>query len=93
MSSAAPDQAADAARLSASVEPPPGAPPKLLALHRLLLSQAEAIALVGVSRAMWFRLRSAGRLPRPISVPGNSRPFWRRADLERWVANLKATAR
>jgi predicted DNA-binding transcriptional regulator AlpA len=57
----------------------------------LLLDQPAAIEFLGLSRSGWFRLKAAGRLPRPVSVPGAGvGQHWRRRDLERFVEGLKA---
>jgi predicted DNA-binding transcriptional regulator AlpA len=48
--------------------------------------------VVGLSRSAWFRLRSAGACPAPVSLPG-SHPRWRVADLQRWVNNLRPARR
>jgi len=63
--------------------PTPASPAK-----PLLLSQSEAWTYLGLPRSTWFRLRSAGKLPDPVNVPGSGL-FWRRADLDKWVTNLK----
>jgi predicted DNA-binding transcriptional regulator AlpA len=54
----------------------------------LLLDQERAWQFLGVSRSRWYRLRSMGELPRPVRVPGGG-VFWRRADLERYVARMR----
>ena len=54
----------------------------------ILLSNDEAAKFVGVSRAAWFRLRSADEVPAAVNVPGVG-PKFRRADLEKWAAGLK----
>jgi predicted DNA-binding transcriptional regulator AlpA len=54
----------------------------------LLLPQPAAWTFLGVSRSAWFRLRSAGKLPVPVSVPGAGL-HWRSADLRRWAENLR----
>ncbi len=54
----------------------------------LLLSQSEAWNYLGLSRSAWYRLRSAGKVPLPVSVFGAG-PHWRRADLDNWVSRLK----
>jgi predicted DNA-binding transcriptional regulator AlpA len=53
-----------------------------------LLSQPEAWAFCGLSRSVWFRLKSAGKLPPPVGS-ATSNPRWRRADLQRWIERLK----
>lgn len=49
----------------------------------LLLTDVQAAALVGVSRAHWHRLRAAGKLPPAIKLGRSCR--WRRRDLELWI--------
>lgn len=56
-------------------------------LSSLLLDQQNAWEFVGLSRATWFRLRSAGKIPEPVRIAGSSLR-WRRSDLEKWVAGL-----
>jgi len=58
----------------------------------LLLTQNKSWEYVGIPRSTWFRLRSAGSLPEPVNVPGSGL-FWRRADLDKWVASLKPERR
>jgi predicted DNA-binding transcriptional regulator AlpA len=62
-------------------EPTPGKP-------GLLLSQSESWGYIGLPRTTWFRLRAKDMLPDPVVVPGGAL-YWRRADLDRWAANLK----
>lgn len=54
----------------------------------LLLSQPAAIKYVGLSRATFFRLRSAGRLPAPVDIEGAGVTY-RRSDLEKFVERLR----
>lgn len=56
----------------------------------LLLDQRGAWQLLGVSRSAFFRLKSAGLLPKPVRVEGVGVRY-RRADLERWTEKLKPT--
>lgn len=58
----------------------------------LLLSQAEAITFTGLSRSAFFRLKSAGKLPKPVKLDGTE-VLYRRADLEKWAERLKSAAR
>jgi hypothetical protein len=56
----------------------------------LLLPQPAAVTYLGLSRSAWYRLKGAGRLPAPVSVPGAGvGPVWRRADLEKFVLGLR----
>src|SRR5262245_46100452 len=54
----------------------------------LLLSQPQAIEYLGVSRPTFYRLKSAGKLPKPVQVEGSGLRY-RRADLEKYVERLK----
>jgi predicted DNA-binding transcriptional regulator AlpA len=54
----------------------------------LLVPQSGAWVYLGIPRSTWFRLRSAGKLPDPVNVPGSGL-YWRRADLDKWAAGLK----
>lgn len=57
-----------------------------------LFDQPGAMKYVGLARSTWFRLRSMGEIPEPVSVPGTG-PRWRRADLDAWLARLKPARR
>lgn len=57
----------------------------------IIVSQPDAWAYVGLSRAEWFRLKSAGKLPDPVFMPGSTWPKWRKADLDKWVSSLPST--
>jgi predicted DNA-binding transcriptional regulator AlpA len=50
----------------------------------LLIPDAVAAALAGVSRAHWHRLRAAGKLPPPVRL--GRRVLWRRLEIEAWIA-------
>lgn len=50
----------------------------------LLLTDLQAAALAGVSRASWHRLRSAGKLPPAVRLGRSVR--WSRAELVAWIA-------
>jgi predicted DNA-binding transcriptional regulator AlpA len=50
----------------------------------LTVPAAVAGPLCGVSEATWWRLRSAGKCPRPLKVGGKT--LWRTAELRAWVA-------
>jgi hypothetical protein len=58
----------------------------------LLVRQADAPAVVGVSRTRWFALKGAGLLPLPVAVPGGE-VMYRRRDLQRWVDGLRPVRR
>ena len=53
-----------------------------------LLDQVAAMNYVGLKRSGWFRLKSAGLLPKPVYLEGSGERF-RRADLDRWIAAMK----
>jgi predicted DNA-binding transcriptional regulator AlpA len=59
----------------------------------VLLSQPQAWAFCGLTRTAWFGLKSANALPAAVYLPTSSRPFWRRADLEAWIAKLPTSRR
>ncbi|MDB5306619.1 MAG: hypothetical protein JWO38_821 [Gemmataceae bacterium] len=49
---------------------------------------------VGISRTLWYRLKSADQTPRPIDLGlVINRPIYRTADLDRWVATRKTDRR
>jgi len=58
-----------------------GGAPKL---YPLAVGATEAARLCGVSRAMWYSLRKAGRVPRPVRLGG--RVVWRVDELRAWLA-------
>lgn len=64
--------------------------PRAAAVPPLTFTQAEAARYAGLSRSGWFRLKSAGLLPKPVHVPGVGVRY-RRSDLERWAERLKPT--
>ncbi len=53
-----------------------------------LLDQPAAMGYCGLKRSGWFRLKSAGLLPKPLTLEGSGER-WRRADLDRWIAAMK----
>lgn len=55
----------------------------------LLLAPKDAYSFLGLSRATFFRQTKRAGFPKPIQLPGVSRPYYRRADLEAWVAELR----
>jgi predicted DNA-binding transcriptional regulator AlpA len=57
----------------------PAAPP--------LLDQQAAWKHLGLSRSAWFRAKSAGKLPRPVTL--NGLVYLRRADLDAMVGRLR----
>lgn len=66
--------------MSATTEPAP-----------LTFTAARAAKYVGIGERTLYRLRDMGRFPAPVSVPGTSAKRYRRADLEKYVANLKTS--
>lgn len=66
---------------------PTDAPP--VQVTGLLIRQEEVPGYLGISRAVFFRLRSMpGAFPSPVKIPGSGIVF-RRTDLERWATTLK----
>lgn len=49
----------------------------------LAVPAIDAARLCGVSRATWFRLNSAGRIPAPVRI--GSVPRWRVEELRAWL--------
>ena len=60
-----------------------------MANESLILTQAETLELVSLSRDYVFRLRQAGDFPAPLDL-GSRLLRWRRADIERWVEERAA---
>ncbi len=52
--------------------------------QRLVVKAAEAAALLGVSRAQFYRKHKAGLVPLPVRLGGSVR--WRLDELQAWVA-------
>ncbi|MFO0821633.1 MAG: hypothetical protein U0792_00575 [Gemmataceae bacterium] len=52
------------------------------------LSQPQAWAYLGLSRSAWFRLKSAGLLPKPITLAGAG-DRWRKRDLDDWLVKQR----
>ncbi len=53
--------------------------------EKLALPPKEAAALLGISRAQFFKLHAAGRLPAPVYL-GTRAPRWLVAELRDWLA-------
>lgn len=51
----------------------------------LLLGAERLSEILGVSKRTLWRLRSAGRLPRPVSLGGSIR--WRADEIRRWIGH------
>ena len=49
-----------------------------------LLSAKESASYCSRSAATWWRLNSAGKIPKPIKLGGGT--FWNRQELATWVA-------
>ena len=49
----------------------------------LLLKPGEAAQLLGISRSVFYRLHSSGRLPLPVRLGRSTR--WRSRELTAWV--------
>jgi predicted DNA-binding transcriptional regulator AlpA len=54
-------------------------------LHALALPAKDAAALVGISRAQFWKLHAAGKLPQPVYL-GAKAPRWRVDELRAWLA-------
>jgi len=52
---------------------------------RLALSAIEAAALLGICRAQFWKLNSAGKVPLPVYL-GSKAPRWRTDELRAWLA-------
>ena len=55
-----------------------------MANESLILTQAETLVLVSLSRDYVWKLRRSGDFPAPLNL-GSRLLRWRRADIERWV--------
>lgn len=53
--------------------------------ERLALAAKDAARLVGISRAQWWKLFSAGKTPMPVYL-GTKAPRWRVEELRAWLA-------
>jgi predicted DNA-binding transcriptional regulator AlpA len=70
--------------LNAGAPAPPTAPPiPVPASEPLLLTDRQAAALCGCSRASWHRWRAAGKLPPAVRL--GRKLLWRRAEIVAWV--------
>lgn len=59
----------------------------------LLLTRRAAAAHAGLSARTLGRLVASGQFPAPIAVPGLQRGRYRLADIDAWLATLKASPR
>ena len=76
---AATDEASQHGRICASPRPP-----EARAVNALVVEAVQAARLCGVSRATWYSLRKAGRIPRPVRI--GRRVLWRIEELREWMA-------
>ena len=51
---------------------------------KLLLTASEAARWLGISRAHFYRMHNAGKIPLPVRLGGSVR--WRVDELRAWVA-------
>lgn len=54
------------------------------AAQSLLLRADESAELLGISKAHFYRMQNAGKVPLPVRLGGSVR--WRKAELESWIA-------
>ena len=59
--------------------PPPSAP-----LVPLMLDAEQSAALCGIAVSSWHKWRASGLVPAPVRI--SRRVFWRRIELEAWIA-------
>lgn len=64
----------------------PASPPATPAAKKLVV---KPWVYLGISKSTFYRIPEAER-PRPVKVPGCSRPHWRAEDLDKWAAKLPA---
>lgn len=50
-----------------------------------LLTDGDAAAMLRVSRQRFAKLKKRAGFPRPIRLPGETRPKFKRAELARWI--------
>jgi len=58
--------------------------PDLPGVLPLLVSDEQAARMLGISRSLWRRQHSAGRVPMPVKI--GRRTLWRREELRDWVS-------
>lgn len=51
----------------------------------LMVPQAKAWVICGLTRSQWYKLRAERMLPEPVILYKGARPMWRRSDLNKWV--------
>lgn len=54
------------------------------AAGELLMSAEDVCEALNIGRSTLYRLKSTGRVPRPVKLGGSVR--WRRKELEAWIA-------
>jgi predicted DNA-binding transcriptional regulator AlpA len=55
-------------------------------IQPLAVDASAAAAMFGVSRAQWWKLHSAGKVPLPVYALGSKAPRWRVDELRDWWA-------
>lgn len=53
-----------------------------------LLTGCDARQLAGLPTATWLELIETGQIPKPVRI--GERFMWRRADVLRWIREMKA---
>jgi len=53
-----------------------------------LLDQTAAMGYAGLKRSGWFRLKSAGLLPKPVHLEGSGER-WKKKDLDAWIERMR----
>jgi predicted DNA-binding transcriptional regulator AlpA len=53
--------------------------------QKLAVSAKDAAAICGVSRAQWWKLQAAGKVPPPVYL-GSKAPRWLVDELRAWLA-------
>jgi predicted DNA-binding transcriptional regulator AlpA len=77
-------QAGYSAGMSNTISSNPPVSPDVGAPARLAVSASEAAKLFGVSRAQWWKLHAAGKVPLPSYRLGSKAPRWDVAELRAW---------
>jgi predicted DNA-binding transcriptional regulator AlpA len=54
-------------------------------LEPIAVDASAAAAMFGVSRAQWWKLHAAGKVPLPVYL-GSKAPRWRVDELRAWLA-------
>jgi excisionase family DNA binding protein len=53
-------------------------------VEQALLTSEQAAAFCGMSRSVWYKYLSAGKIPRPVKIGSLAR--WRKEELAAWIA-------